>query len=228
MIDLENQDELGTRLTPGERRRRATLLLFGFVALAALMLSGTYVVVRAMSESKIEAATATPEAPVASARPTAPLPQPALAQAPEPVEASEPEPAANLPEAATEPHVAAADLPEVMLTEAEIANRPKLPPMPNYPAHPGHPVLPPQPGSTYLQVAAARKAIAEVFVEALAVRGFQASVAPGPDPVTFRVLVGPVADRSVLRNTKDHLAVEGFFSFVRYIPLLRLQKPSGA
>lgn len=68
----------------------------------------------------------------------------------------------------------------------------------------------PQPGQTYLQVAAVSRPEAETVAGVLSKRGFHAHVAPKPGTQWFRVLVGPVHDAGELSATRDALMKKGF------------------
>jgi cell division septation protein DedD len=70
-------------------------------------------------------------------------------------------------------------------------------------------------GGTYLQMAAVDRGVAEVFVEVLRRKGFQAVIARGPTEDIFRVLVGPVKDATSLARVKADLQAVGFTSFAR-------------
>jgi hypothetical protein len=72
----------------------------------------------------------------------------------------------------------------------------------------------PNPGQKFLQVAAADRVVAGLFVERLARRGFPARVVPGPDASTYRVLVGPLTS-SEIANTNSALERARFTAFVR-------------
>jgi len=71
-------------------------------------------------------------------------------------------------------------------------------------------VTEPRPGTVFLQVAAVPKAEAEVLVEVLAKKQFQAIVAPSPNPRLFRVLVGPAKDKDALSALRTELEKSGF------------------
>jgi cell division septation protein DedD len=70
-------------------------------------------------------------------------------------------------------------------------------------------------GGTYLQMAAVDRGVANVYVEVLSRKGFQAIVGPGPTPDIFRVLVGPLKDAATLARVKADLQDAGFTSFAR-------------
>ena len=76
------------------------------------------------------------------------------------------------------------------------------------------------PGDTYLQVAAVDRGMAEVLVEVLHRKGFQAEVAFGATEDVFRVIVGPAKDDAALARTKADLQAAGFTSFVKKTPKL--------
>jgi cell division septation protein DedD len=64
-------------------------------------------------------------------------------------------------------------------------------------------------------MAAVDRGVAEVFVEVLRRKGFQAVIAKGPTEDIFRVLVGPVKDATSLARVKADLQAVGFTSFAR-------------
>jgi cell division septation protein DedD len=67
----------------------------------------------------------------------------------------------------------------------------------------------PEPGKTYLQVAAIARRDAEILADTLRKRGFPALIGAGPDE-RFRVLVGPYGDRDSLGKAKSDLESAGF------------------
>ena len=73
----------------------------------------------------------------------------------------------------------------------------------------------PEPGQVFLQVAAADRAVAEVFAEYLVRRQFTPQIASGPDERSFRVLVGPIQDNAQLAKLRTGLAEAGFHPFLR-------------
>lgn len=90
-------------------------------------------------------------------------------------------------------------------------------PPPSTPAQP--PVeaaaVPPKPvepaaGQTFLQPIAAKRAEAEVIAELLKKQGFPSLLAPSPDGVLTRVLVGPLADPAAIARTREALKKAGF------------------
>ena len=68
---------------------------------------------------------------------------------------------------------------------------------------------------SYLQLMALDRGLAEVLVEALRRKGFQALLTSGPTENIFRVLVGPANGDAALARVKADLQAEGFASFVR-------------
>lgn len=68
----------------------------------------------------------------------------------------------------------------------------------------------PQPGHTYLQVAATTAPEAELEVDVLKKRGFPALMAPVPNGNAYRVLVGPMKDAAHIAKTKLDLEELGF------------------
>ncbi len=73
-----------------------------------------------------------------------------------------------------------------------------------------HSVTQPIPGQIYIQVLAVAKPEAEVLVDVLSKKGFQALVAPGPSDKIFRVLVGPAKDAADAGKLKGDLEQAGF------------------
>ncbi len=76
------------------------------------------------------------------------------------------------------------------------------------------------PGDTYLQIAAVDRGMAQVLVEVLRKKGFQAELAAGPTEDIFRVIVGPAKDADTLARMKADLQAAGFTSFTRKTPNL--------
>jgi cell division protein FtsN len=68
----------------------------------------------------------------------------------------------------------------------------------------------PQPGETYLQVAATSAPEAELTADVLKKRGFPALIAPVPNGAAFRVLVGPMKDSAQIAKTRLDLEAIGF------------------
>jgi cell division septation protein DedD len=75
----------------------------------------------------------------------------------------------------------------------------------------------PQPGKTYIQMAAVERGVAAVFAEGLRAHGLTAFVAPGPSdtPRIFRVLIGPVTDTQNYTADKIELDKIGLSTFMR-------------
>ena len=74
------------------------------------------------------------------------------------------------------------------------------------------PAKPPQPApaaeagrGSYLQVAATRKAEAELLMESLHKKGFSTATMPVPDSTLLRVLVGPYADAAAMSDARAKL-----------------------
>jgi cell division septation protein DedD len=72
------------------------------------------------------------------------------------------------------------------------------------------PVTEPQPGQRFLQVSAVAKPEAELLVEVLTRKNFDALIAPGPNDRLFRVLVGPVKDDEESVKVRSDLEAAGF------------------
>jgi len=74
----------------------------------------------------------------------------------------------------------------------------------------------PQPGQTFLQVAATRREEAEAVADVLSKKGFRAHAVPKPgNPKIYRVLIGPIRDSSDYSNSRDMLRKTGFSDVVR-------------
>jgi cell division septation protein DedD len=78
----------------------------------------------------------------------------------------------------------------------------------------------PVPGATYVQVGALDPGVAEVYVEVLRRKGFEAFGAPGPNKDTIRVLVGPMPNSNAVNEAREKLAASGFQSFARTYPVI--------
>jgi cell division septation protein DedD len=74
----------------------------------------------------------------------------------------------------------------------------------------------PQPGQTFLQVAAVRKPQADMLVDVLKEKGFRALTAPvAPGSQQYRTLVGPLRNAADLAKTKSQLEDAGFKPIVK-------------
>jgi len=73
----------------------------------------------------------------------------------------------------------------------------------------------PQPGQTYLQVAAVKRPDADTLVSELRKKEFSAAVAAGPNESLFRVLVGPVKDSAEANQQRARLKELGFDPIVK-------------
>jgi hypothetical protein len=152
--------------------------------------------------------------PSSSSPPDSPRPSPAGSSAPPP------EPPKDTPPASTQarpPEAPKSDPPKA----AAKAETPKPPAVTR--AEPPKPVAskpePPKPAATgapgqYLQVAATRKAEADLLAEVLGKKGYVAVVIPVPDAALFRVLVGPLSDADIPK-TREALTAAGFKPFPR-------------
>lgn len=67
----------------------------------------------------------------------------------------------------------------------------------------------PEPGQTFLQVAAVGRNQAEFLADVLKRKGFPARVAPGPSETVFRVIVGPLRDEEEIARTRKRLEEAG-------------------
>lgn len=81
-------------------------------------------------------------------------------------------------------------------------------------AAPPKPSPGPQPGERYLQIAAVKRAEAEIVAEAMNKRGFHTITAPAtpdqPADGLWRVLVGPVGDNASIAKIRADLQAAGF------------------
>lgn len=68
----------------------------------------------------------------------------------------------------------------------------------------------PAAGETFLQVVATSRADSQMVAEMLARKGFRTTVAPGPNPSLFRVLVGPLNGAADIAETRVRLESSGF------------------
>jgi cell division septation protein DedD len=64
----------------------------------------------------------------------------------------------------------------------------------------------PEIGKVYLQVGAVEKGMATLLAEGLRSHGFDSFVAPGPNGILFRVLIGPVPDPQAFRQAMAAVA----------------------
>jgi hypothetical protein len=70
---------------------------------------------------------------------------------------------------------------------------------------------------TYLQVAAPKRAAAEGVVAALKKRDIIATMLPGPDENTVRVVVGPFKDAAAIGKMRTELETAGFKPFIKKV-----------
>jgi cell division septation protein DedD len=74
----------------------------------------------------------------------------------------------------------------------------------------------PQPGQTYLQVAAVKKPQADMLVDVLKEKGFHAQTAAlAPGGELYRTLVGPLRDSADMAKTKADLEKAGFKPIIK-------------
>jgi cell division protein FtsN len=117
--------------------------------------------------------------------------------------------------------------PAAEAAKPERSRRPEPPP-PTPPKHEAPPVETPagkpsfeepRSGQTFLQVVATTRPDAELVAETLAKKGFHTTVAAGPSPALFRVLVGPLKDAADVTETRVRVEAAGFRNpYVRKIP----------
>ena len=128
------------------------------------------------------------------------------------------------PTKSAEPPVTTAPKPEPVKPEPPKPEPKKAAPPKPVPAklEPSKPapakVEPPKPapaaGGTYLQVAATRKAEADLLAEVLSKKGHPTVVTPIPDSALVRVLVGPLSSDAIPK-TREALEAAGFKPFAR-------------
>jgi len=70
-------------------------------------------------------------------------------------------------------------------------------------------------GETYLQVGVIEKGVAMLWAEGLRTHGLDAFVAPGPNDMLWRVVIGPLANQQAYRNAKTELEKFGITAFGR-------------
>ena len=76
----------------------------------------------------------------------------------------------------------------------------------------------PKIGEVYIQMGAVEKGIAEIFAEGLRKRGLPGSVASGPTPNIYRVLIGPLPDPASFVKAKAAVDKIGLSTFARKYP----------
>jgi len=79
----------------------------------------------------------------------------------------------------------------------------------------GSGLVQPEPGQTYLQVAAVRRPDANTLVSELRKKEFSAGVAAGPNETLFRVVVGPLKDSAEVNKERARLKELGFDPMVK-------------
>ena len=88
-------------------------------------------------------------------------------------------------------------------------------PAPTKPEPPKPAPVKPAAGGTYLQVAATRKADADMMASTISKKGFRVTISAVPDSDLFRVLVGPAATLDELGKLRNDLAAIGYKGFPR-------------
>lgn len=137
-------------------------------------------------------------------------------------------PAAGEPASSSKPAPSSPPEPRNPIAEAAKPDRSRRAEPPTTPSkREGPPVEPavkpafeePQSGQTFLQVVATTRPDAELVAETLAKKGFRTTVAAGPNPTLFRVLVGPLKDAPDVAETRVRVEAAGFKNpYVRKIP----------
>jgi len=70
-------------------------------------------------------------------------------------------------------------------------------------------------GETYLQVGVIEKGVAMLWAEGLRTHGLEAFVAPGPNDMLWRVVIGPLPNQQAYRGAKTELEKFGITAFGR-------------
>ena len=97
-----------------------------------------------------------------------------------------------------------------------VASKPAAKPAPEQETAAGARVVEPAMGQTFLQVAAInRRPEAEILVDVLRKKGFQAAIEIAPSNM-FRVLVGPAKDKEEAADLRAKLEAAGFKPWVRH------------
>ena len=136
-------------------------------------------------------------------------------EAPKPVVTAPPKAQPPVPAPPSLPVPAAQQAPTPAPVTAQSVAAPPVTAPPAPPLKPADVFRDPAPGTRYIQAGAVDRGVAAVFVEYLSRKGFTAFAAPGPDPKTFRVLVGPLAGPEEIAKTRAGLEAEGFPHFLR-------------
>jgi cell division protein FtsN len=193
-------------------RQLLSIIFIVMVLFGVVFTMGYFVGRNSAPENPVVAAAPPPEANTAAGRPT-PSEMPAPQQ-PAQTETLDPGQARITP-AGTGSAVPQAAAPAVPGAEpsaaAPVEQAPPRPAPQPEPAAGGQP----GPGQVFLQVAAVKRPEAELIVIVLKKKGFSALIAPVPNDILFRVLVGPLQDSAALGKAKTDLEVAGFRSIVR-------------
>lgn len=171
-------------------------VFFIVVVLLGVFFTMGYVIGRKSTESVAAQPPADRQPETVSAA-TKPAPEPASAETPE----GEPPAAASVDTSDRPSPMPPADAAPAPAQETAPALSSRFPP--------------PQPGETYLQVAATKKSEAELMAEVLAKKGFTTTVMPAPNTELYRVLVGPLPDPVVVDKTRTRLKGIGLESILR-------------
>lgn len=139
-----------------------------------------------------------------------PTPAPAATATPKP-EPPKPEPAKVEP---PKPAPAKVEPPKPAPAKVETPKPAPPKPEPVKPA-PVKPTPAPASGGTYLQIAATKKADADMMAAKVSKQGFRVTITPVPDSELFRVLVGPAGSPDDLNKLRTDLAAIGFKGFPR-------------
>lgn len=138
--------------------------------------------------------------------PLPPAPEPTPTPAPTTTAAPKPEP--------PKPEPAKVEPPKPAPAKAETPKPTPPKPEPAKPA-PAKPTPAPASGGTYLQIAATKKADADMMAAKISKQGFRVTITPVPDSELFRVLVGPASSPDALAKLRTDLAAIGFKGFPR-------------
>jgi len=193
---MANKPDGGFEVLLGDRQLLSLFVIV--VVLLAVFFTMGYILGRHSEAGSTEAiASKEPDAQVLPRAAPSGSPAPSSQPASTPAE-SAPEPAAPPSAPVTAPVEPPARPPDARVKPP--ARQPAPPTAPSAPAA----------GQTFLQVVATNLLDAERVAGVLAKKGFSTVVAPSPKEGIFRVLVGPLPDKSAVASTRTSLEKAGF------------------
>jgi sporulation related protein len=198
------------------------VVAFSLLALLGVSSGVAYVVTRRTAAEITPSVVAAEPTPKSDTTPSAPS-QPAMtASIPAPTPIPAQSPIVAPPPAPPSIPVRQQDLAEPHKTSSPPAAKPETPSQPMLPKPVAAPVLTipvsapaPPSGSLYLQIAAGTRRGADELLEKVKTEGFTGRVVVGPNDWTFRVLIGPAADASLLAELKREVDSAGYVNFIR-------------